>query len=355
MSQDGIAIYGIGMITSVGLNAIQTFASVRAGISKFDESPIYGKRFEPLTMSTVPDEFLPPLNETIREKERALTSRQSRMLQLASLALQEVLEGIQNTKNIPVYLGVPEAIPDLSNSVTDNFIELLSAQSELNINTKRSKLFANGRSAGLVALKEAMDTLISGSEKLIIVGGVDTYLDLRLLGNLDIEDRILSEGVMDGFVPGEGAGFLLLGLPDESGIAREHIAKILAVATGFEEGHRYSENAYRGDGLADTMQSMFSEIDLKDTSVKTVYAGFNGENFFAKEWGVACLRNQEFIMGDCRMEHPVDSFGDSGAALGALMTGLSAMGLSKNKIDGPCVVWCSSDYGMRSALTIDKT
>jgi 3-oxoacyl-[acyl-carrier-protein] synthase-1 len=354
MTQDGIAIYGIGMTTSVGLDAIQTFAAVKAGISNFTESSIYGKRFTPLTMSIVPDEALPPLNEAISKKEKALTSKQTRMLQLATLPLQEALQEIQNTKNIPVYLGVPEAISDLSKPVPDNFIELLSAQSELNINTEKSKLFANGRSAGLIAIKEAVDTLTSGAEKLILVGGVDTYLDLRLLGNLDIEDRILSEGVMDGFIPGEGAGFLLLGLPDQTGIAKEPIAKILAVGSGFEEGHRYSENVYKGEGLSNTLQSMFAEIDLKDTPVKTVYAGFNGESFFAKEWGIAYLRNQEFMIGDYRIEHPVDSFGDTGAALGPLMTGLSAMGLSKNKIDGPCVVWCSSDYGMRSALTIDK-
>ena len=43
-----------------------------------------------------------------------------------------------------------------------------------------------------------------------IVGGVDTYLDLRLLATLDAEQRILGPRVMDGFIPGEGAAFYRL-------------------------------------------------------------------------------------------------------------------------------------------------
>lgn len=353
MNQEGIAIFGIGMVTAVGLNSMQTFASVKAGISRFSETAIYDKQFNPFVMSILPDDVLPPLEEDI-EKELGLTSRQMRMLRLASPAIQEAIEDIPDTESIPIFLGVPEQIPDRPEPVRENFIDLLCAQSKVKINKEKSRLFPQGRAAGLVAIKEAMDQLSSGTEKYIIVGGVDTYLDLYLLGTLDMEDRISSPSSMDGFIPGEGAGFLLLGTPDKSNaLGKEPIAKLLAASTGFEQGHRYSEKVYQGNGLAETFQTMFSDIN-SNNKIKTVYAGLNGENFGAKEWGVAYLRNNENFEEEYCFEHPVDCFGDTGSALGPLMTGISAIGLSKNTIEGPCMVWCSSDYGMRSVLTINS-
>lgn len=353
MSEKGAAILGVGMMTAVGIGAIQTAASVRSGITRFSETAIHDKRFEPFVMSILPDEVLPSLEPEV-DKIVGITARQSRMLRLAAQALQEALEDAPDIENIPLYLGVPEPLPSRPKPVDDLFLEHLSAQSGVHFNVAESKLFPQGRAAGLFAIENAMQSLASGTNQFIVVGGVDTYLDLYLLGSLDMENRILGTNTMDGFIPGEGAGFLLLGSLDKIGVLRkEPIAKIQAVGTGYEKGHRYSEEIYQGDGLAETFQVMFSSNNGSIGKIQTVYAGLNGENLGAKEWGVAYMRNRDHFDENFRFEHPVDCFGDPGAALGTLMTELSAISIARKVIDSPCLVWCSSDYGARAALTVD--
>ena len=58
-------ICGAGMVTPVGGQSAQTAASVRGGISVYEESAILNNRFEPMTMALVPEDILPPLNEKL--------------------------------------------------------------------------------------------------------------------------------------------------------------------------------------------------------------------------------------------------------------------------------------------------
>ena len=74
----GAWICGIGMVTAVGTTAAQTASSVRAGVSRYQESSVYNKRFEPMTMALLPEDAIPPLNEKLAS-EPGLTSRQRRM------------------------------------------------------------------------------------------------------------------------------------------------------------------------------------------------------------------------------------------------------------------------------------
>jgi 3-oxoacyl-[acyl-carrier-protein] synthase-1 len=312
---------------------------------------VYDKRFQPFTMGLVPDEALPPLAPPLEEVV-GLTSRQMRMLRLGAVALQEVLKGVEGVAAIPVLLGTAEALPGRADPAGELFLTQLATQAGITFNLQRSKVFPQGRAAGLIALKEGIERIVSGQATQVIVGGVDTYLDLYLLGTLDMEGRILAEGVMDGFVPGEGAGFLLLASDKVLSAEQKPMARVVAVATGVEKGHRYSEEVYRGDGLAGTMQMLFESAPPSSELVRTVYAGFNGENFWAKEWGVAYLRSKDKFDETFRTEHPVDCFGDPGAALGPVTVGLAAIGMQKGYLDGPSLIWCSSDREPRAAALV---
>lgn len=341
------------MTSSVGLNAMQTFASVRAGITRSSETSIFDKRFEPFVMALLPDDVLPPLEPGV-ERVEGLTAREKRMLRLATFALREAMQDVPSTAEIPLFLGVPAQIPDRPLPVTEKFITLLCAQARTALDVKKSRLFGEGRAAGLVAIKAAMDLIASGEAQHVLVGGVDTFLDLYMLGLLDSENRILSATTMDGFIPGEGAAFLLLGKSSVvGGVELAPLARVPAAGTGFEKGHRYSEEVYKGDGLAEAFTNLFADCGAGN-KIKAVYAGLNGENFSTKEWGVAYLRLKQQFDENHRVEHPADCFGDPGAALGCLMAGLAVIGMAKNVTSGPCVVWCSSDYGQRAAIVVDR-
>ncbi len=350
MAAEGALILDVGMITSVGLNARQIAASVRAGMTRFAASSIYDKQFEPFTMAVLPEDALPPLTPAL-DREEDLTSRQMRMLRLASCALREAVKKIPDAKDIPIYLGAPEPLANRPKPVEEKFFRHLGIQSEVAFNVAESKLFPNGRAAGLMALKEGMLCLASGEKKYVLVGGVDTYLDIYLMGVLDMEDRILGPAVMDGFIPGEGAAFLLLAKSSQKDFAP--LATLSPVSTGFEEGHMYSDQPYRGDGLADVFKNLVSNGKIP-APVHEVYSAMNGENIWSKEWGVAFLRSREAFAPAHAMHHPADCLGDTGAASGIIFTILAVLGFQKGYRQSPALITCSSDFGDRAAVAVMK-
>jgi 3-oxoacyl-[acyl-carrier-protein] synthase-1 len=86
--------------------------------------------------------------------------------------------------------------------------------------------------------------------------------------------------------------------------------------------------------------------------VATTFAGFNGENFDAKMWGVARLRHNDFFIPGMVMEHPADKFGDAGAAMGAILVALAAEALATGTRPGPALAWAASDREPRGCAML---
>jgi 3-oxoacyl-[acyl-carrier-protein] synthase-1 len=343
-------IYGIGMVTAVGDSTQMTAASVRAGLSRFEESSIYNKDFNPMTMALLPEDILPPLNEQFASMPK-LTSRHIRMLRLADPAIKEALENLPISESVPLFLAGPEDLPECPAYISDEFIDHLIVQTSANIDRAQSKYFPLGRAGGLIALQAAMILLSQGQHDYILVGGVDTYLDLYLLGTLDFQDRVAAERITDGFIPGEGAGFLLITSKNAmQNTGAEPVISISQPGVASESGHRYSDQPYRGDGLA---KAFTIAIEKNNALIKTIMVSLNGESFGAKEYGVATLRNSPDLDPDFQTEHPADCFGDIGAAFAPALIGLAAIGLQKGYINGPVLSYCSSEGEHRGAVCVN--
>jgi 3-oxoacyl-[acyl-carrier-protein] synthase-1 len=137
--------------------------------------------------------------------------------------------------------------------------------------------------------------------------------------------------------------------PDE----RPPSVAVLGVATATDPGHRYGSEPARGDGLAAAMEQLFASLTTEPAPIQTVLAGFNGENFQAKEWGVARLRHTDRFAPASRIDHPADCFGDAGAALGALLLALGHAALIRGNRNGPALVFASSDREQRACALLD--
>lgn len=347
-----ISIIGIGMMTPVGDSAAMTATSVQAGISAYQASSIYNKRFQPMTLALTPEDALPPLHEEL-EKVPRLTSRQRRMLRLADKPIAAALSALKTPTAPPLLLAGPEAIPDCPPPLDDSFLAHLHRQAKGGFNLSKSKLFPHGRASGIEAIAQAWTMLTSEAEPFVLVGGVDTYLDLYLLGTLDLHDRVLADGVMDGFCPGEGAAFLLLASAQTVEKKSLHpIAQICKPELAAEPGHRYSQSPYKGEGLAQAVTAALA--GLEGGEANTVFSSMTGENLHAKEWGVTGIRNQAALAEKLQFEHPADCYGDPGAAAGPLMIGLAALGMSDGDVAGPCLIYCSSEHEKRGALCLLK-
>ena len=159
---------------------------------------------------------------------------------------------------------------------------------------------------------------------------------------LDAEERLLGPRVMDGFIPGEGAAFVLL---TSSHIARawqlDARVEVAGIGTALDGGHRYGTEPARGEGLSHAIEALTSSLSVR-APIQRIYAGLNGEHFFAKEWGVARIRHDRWFAPAAAIEHPADCYGDAGAATGALLLALAERALRRGS-PGPSLVWASSD------------
>jgi 3-oxoacyl-[acyl-carrier-protein] synthase-1 len=357
----GVEIAAVGMTTSLGLTAARTAASVRAGIARFAETSIYDDRGAPLVMALVPDDDLPPLVATLAG---ALSARTERMVRLVGAALREAIVGAPDTEAlatgprpdlIPLLLALPEQLPGQPAPAGAEVLAAIAAQSGLDFNLKRSRVFPSGRAGGFLALSEAIERLSSLADGYVVVGGVDSPLDDGLIDALIDEGRLRAEGVLDGFIPGEGAAFLLLA-PEgtcQRRLDREPLARIDGAALGREKGHRYSAEDYLGEGLDEALRGLFA-ASPSASPIRTVYAGLNGESFHAKEWGIAALRHRARFAEGLRIEHPADCLGDPGAAMAPLLLALAALGIQGGYRQAPCLVWSSSDLEPRGAALLER-
>ena len=351
MSERPVVVVGVGMMTAVGLTAPETAASVRASMMQFSETSIRDHRFEPFVLAVVPDEGLPELHERL-VNTIGLTSREMRLLRLAHLPLVESLGPlIDRGIRPPLMLALPEMETTLPLD-RPAFLEWLSTQAGGVFDAAGSHASFMGRAGGLAAIGHAADLVRSGRLEFALAGGVETYRDLYLLGTLDMERRVKSAVHLDGFIPGEGGGFVLVA--SESAAARAKLtplARVSPVVQGFEEGHLYSAEPYRGDGLALVVQQL---VQAKNGAgpIQEVYSSMNGENHWAKEWGVSFIRNSAAFVGEHGMHHPADCYGETGAACGPLLVGLAATGMAKRLVGSPALVYASSDRGERAALTL---
>jgi 3-oxoacyl-[acyl-carrier-protein] synthase-1 len=302
--------------------------------------------FEPIRMGLVPEEALEP--ELPPELESLpLSSRARRMLRLAAPTLRTLAEAA-GSPPVRLYLGLPQLAVAEAPWIR-GFALHIGKLAGVEIDAPNSRVVPTGRSAALTALELALDALERDPALPVIVGGVDTFLDLRLLASLDAEGRLLGTGVMDGFIPGEGAAFLVL-----AHAAAHDVAAITveAAASASDPGHRGGSAPARGEGLAQAIESLRNRLGGALEPVGTTFAGFNGESSDAKAWGVARVRHADFFAPQMTLDHPADCFGDAGAAMGAILLALAHKALTSGQRQGPALVWAASDGESRACALL---
>jgi 3-oxoacyl-[acyl-carrier-protein] synthase I len=332
-----------------GRGTEQVWATVRAGISCIKDSSVLDKNFNPIQMGLVPEDELPPLPADLEFEP--LPSCARRMLRLAGPTLAAVAK-FAGPAPLSLYLGLPQMEPREAPWL-GNFLQQLGKAAGTPIEAATSKIFPKGRAAAFLALEAAVTQIALTPGASVVVGGVDSFLDLRRITGLDKETRILGPRVMEGFIPGEGAAFFVLkDASAEHDSAAGRPVKVLGGATVSDPGHRYSTAPARGEGLADAIEKLRATIAECPAPVATTFAGFNGENFEAKLWGVARLRHTDFFQPDMAMHHPADSIGDTGAAAGAILAALGAFSLSSGQRTGSALLWAASDFESRGCALL---
>ena len=184
-----------------------------------------------------------------------------------------------------------------------------------------SRLIEQGRVGGTVALLQARRLLSDGRHDRVIVAGVDSFLVGATLDFYCKQDRLLTRGNSNGFIPGEAAGAVLLSAWRE-GTA----APLLLCGLGFarEPSPFNAGRPLRADGLTQAIRAALDEagMTLKDCDHRMADA--NGEHYRFKGASLAVARLLRSRKTMFSLWHLADAIGEVGAAtLPAMLAVLS--------------------------------
>ncbi len=343
-------IAGTGVITPVGANAAMTSAAINADMSAYSSSYFTTKAGEKITMARVPDEVIGAFSGTFDEGS-CFNPRHDRVTKMAILSLQQACAQASTEQAVPLLLAMSE--PKTDSEGLSSFIDNLASNLKPWVNAELSRNMYSGRASGMEALDFAFEYLYDEKYPYILVGGSDSYEDSSRLMPLEEDGRLLTPSAPDAFAPGEAASFLLLTPSIEKAEQRKgQVVALSAPGMSDEAGHLLSETPNRGDGLDQAFKKAL--INQTDNSIHSIYSSMNGEHYWAKEYGVAYLRNQKAFKDPVRIEHPADCYGDLGSATATTLIALAAEHLFNTGKAQAHLIYSSSDTAKRGAVVLEK-
>jgi len=338
------------MVTPVGGNVAMTAAAVNAGISAYRSSYFTTAEDEKIIMTRVPDEMIGEFKGEIDEGSR-FNPRHDRVTRIAILALQQACALASTEQAVPLLLAMPDI--KTNSKGLSSFVENIAKNLGNWVSPAISRSIYSGRASGLEVIDFVFQYLFDTHYPYVIVGGSDSYEDSSRLLPLEQDNRLLTAKTADGFAPGEAACFLLLTPHIELAQQRNHqVVALSRPAIAEEKGHLFSEEPYRGDGLDQAFKKAL--INRPEQSIHSIYSSMNGENHWAKEYGVAYLRNRKTFKDPVRVIHPADCYGDLGSATATTLIALAVENLFKNSKAQAHLIYSSSDTAKRGAIVIEK-
>ena len=342
-------VIGVGCLTSVGLDAPMTAASVRAGITRLQESRFIDLGGEPMVVSRA--SFIA---EELDGADR-----------LAALAVPPLLEAIAPLRRqsgtslkslrIPLFVGAPAARPGWSHDAESQLLSRIVERAELSLSQRDVHAASSGHAASVAAIAAAVELIAAGKADVVLAGGVDSYQDVETLEWLDSGRRLHSERNLDGFVPGEGAGFCLLASSSAAHrLGAPILARVRATSITREPHPVTGEGVCVGEGLTTALHDVLGEL-ADGQRVDWTLCDMNGESFRATEWTYAYVRSGRKHRDPLEIWHPADCYGDIGAASGAVLAAVAIGAWSRKYARGPrCLIWTSADAGTRGDLLLES-
>ncbi len=214
---------------------------------------------------------------------------------------------------------------------------------------RSSRLMPVGKAGLITGLKLAQELLSHRIVRRVLISGVDSLLTPAVI--MHYMDRLLSVENTDGFIPGEGAGAVVVTLPNPCNKA----VIITGLGQSQEEAHYFQDELVnRGQGLSTAMRmaAKDSGIALADTHFHI--SADNGEAFYARETALAISRSLERKVPKYPHMMIHTNLGETGAAAGPLL--LAYLAATLGHADSPgskALAHISADTGGRVAAIVE--
>jgi len=299
MNRAALAFLRGGLVTAVGTSAPASCAAMRAKLSNPSDT-----RFKNSDGS-----WIVAHQANLDKPERGV----AKLASMAAMAIEEALDGIARDEwpHIPILLCVAEhRRPGRLDGLDDQLFPDIQSRLRGQF-AQQSAVISDGRVGIAIALDQARTLIDAGACQRVLVVAADSFILWPTLNFYDRGDRLLTEENPNGFMPGEGAGALLVGRG--SGAPGELLCAGIAFAR--EAATVDSGQPLRGDGLTQAMKAALAEArwDLAESDCYRI-SDASGEQYYFKEASLALSRAVRYRKKNFELWHPAESMGEAGAA-----------------------------------------
>jgi len=331
-----LAILRTGLVTSVGLTAPATCAAIRAGVTNPTETHFIDSTGTWVMAHQVP----------LEQGHRGLT----RLAKMAALALEECLADTPLTDlvHLPVMLCVAERDrPGRAAGLDSQLLPQIERELGARFSDK-SLLVPHGRASVGAALVQARKLIEANVAPYVIILATDSLLSWPTLEAYDRSRRLLTSENSDGFMPGEGAGAVLVGP------ANKHAGLVCTgIGLAVESAHIDSEQPLRGDGLAEAFKLALREAGCEMHELDFRIADLSGEQYYFKEAALAVARVMRVLKHGFDIWHPAECIGETGALAGAATIAVAEAACRKKYARGSnMLLHAAADSGQRVATIL---
>ncbi|MDQ2067068.1 beta-ketoacyl synthase N-terminal-like domain-containing protein [Xinfangfangia sp. CPCC 101601] len=352
-----VVILGAGARTPLGRNRQSSAAAWRCAISAADDYPDLRDRFgQPFKVARDTGIDL-GLRGAARLTALALPAAVEALAPLASIA--------HAYPPLTLLLATGEPRTGQEQGTSEALMQRLLQALQPRIAIAERAHAMTGHAGGTGMIDAASRLIQEGRAQMVLVGGVDSYLDPPQLNALDLAEQLHSEGNIYGFCPGEAASFLLLTSASTAQQLRlRPLLAVLRTASARETVRLKDDGICLGLGLSQAFREIAEPLTQARANgaapadlpaADWVLCDMNGERYRANEYGMAALRVPELFRNAASFQPPADCFGDVGAASGPLHACLAIEAEARGYAPGPLtLIWGSSEHGQRSAALLGR-
>ncbi|NNF16558.1 MAG: hypothetical protein HKN70_07405 [Gammaproteobacteria bacterium] len=361
--QCDLPIVGMGAVASVGRNAQDMCASIRAGISRPQPLDYYFS-LDPDTKDLVPvsGHAVTALTEgflLFGAWQRLARAAMDDLYRRANLPPANEKHFWDNTALICVLPVLNEdrfqsEVSNAPSAVKELFFGPLASYCGITVDHPGNIISYNGHAGYCEAVQRSNTLISSGNADRVLILGVDSYLDSFCLEWLDTNFRLKSGESPTGLAPGEAAACVLLEARASAENRRALIAgSITSVSLEQDCGFDAPNQEESGRGLAAVMNQTFGATENRYIELLTDQ---NGETWRAIQLSNARLRLSALRQVEVNISMPFASTGEIGAAWGPLATIFAVHNFQRGITSGSMIVaTASSESGMVGAWSIART
>lgn len=332
-----VAIVATGLVTSIGLDALSTCAATRAMVTNPRRTHCFDRMGQAIMAHEVP---LVPVCYGL-----------SKLTHMAVMAMEEALAQVPKASwaQVPVLLCVAESDrPGRLAGLDDRLWSQIQAQMGVTF-ASGSLVVSHGRVAVAVALDHARKLIHERGVGHVLIVSVDSLLQPATISHFDRSGRLLTSVNSDGFMPGEGAGALLVGRASPS--AKQMLCHGLGF--GIEQARIDADEPLRADGLTSAIKMALQDAACAMHDVDYRIADLSGEQYYFKEASLALSRTLRQLKDEFDLWHPAECTGEAGALAGVLCLAVAHAACEKRYSKGPSIlVHLANDNGARAAIKL---